>query len=111
MSAALRCDLVFNLRYPTNGETSAALIQAMGLEKPCVVTDIGWFSEIPDDAVIKVPFDIMPERLIETIECIIYQDISQMVRKAKEYVDIECASEGIASSVLEFIKNAQGNNR
>jgi glycosyltransferase involved in cell wall biosynthesis len=47
-------DLVANLRYPSMGESSAALLRAMQAEKPCVVSKIGWFDELPDYAVLKI---------------------------------------------------------
>lgn len=49
-----RCDIVVGLRYPSMGETSGSLIRALSAGKPCVVTDDAWFSEIPDDSVIKM---------------------------------------------------------
>lgn len=51
------CDIIVNLRYPTMGETSGVLIQAMALGKACIVSRNDWFSELPDDAVIKIPYD------------------------------------------------------
>jgi glycosyltransferase involved in cell wall biosynthesis len=59
------CDVLVNLRYPTMGETSGSVIRALSLGKPLVVSDVGWFSELPDDAVLKVPVD---EREVEVIE-------------------------------------------
>ncbi|WP_039833604.1 glycosyltransferase family 4 protein [Paenibacillus sonchi] len=47
-------DIVVNLRYPYMGETSASMIRALLFGKPTIVTDIGWFSELPDDAIIKI---------------------------------------------------------
>jgi len=54
-------DIVINLRNPSMGETSATLLQAMIAGKPCIVTDIGWFSEIPDNAVLKITADKVNE--------------------------------------------------
>jgi glycosyltransferase involved in cell wall biosynthesis len=51
------CDVLVNLRYPTMGETSGSVIRALGLGKPLVVSDVGWFAELPDAAVLKVPVD------------------------------------------------------
>jgi len=51
------CDVLVNLRYPTMGETSGSVIRALSLGKPLVVSDVGWFSELPDDVVLKVPVD------------------------------------------------------
>ncbi len=49
------CDAVVSLRWPTMGETSAAAIRALSLGKPLVVSDVGWFSELPDSVAAKVP--------------------------------------------------------
>jgi glycosyltransferase involved in cell wall biosynthesis len=51
------CDACVSLRYPTMGETSAIAVRALSLGKPLVVSDIGWFSELPDDVALKVPVD------------------------------------------------------
>ena len=51
------CDAIVSLRSPTMGETSGSAIRALSLGKPLVVSDVGWFSELPSDAVVKVPVD------------------------------------------------------
>jgi glycosyltransferase involved in cell wall biosynthesis len=51
------CDAIVGLRSPTMGETSGSAIRALSLGKPLVVSDVGWFSELPDEAVIKVAVD------------------------------------------------------
>ena len=51
------CDALVNLRYPTMGETSGSVIRALSLGKPLIVSDVGWFHELPDDVVLKVPVD------------------------------------------------------
>ena len=43
------CDIVLNLRYPTVGENSGTLMRALGLGKAVVVSDVGSFSEFPDE--------------------------------------------------------------
>ena len=50
-------DVCVNLRHPTMGETSGSVIRALSLGKPLVVSDVGWFSELPDDVALKVPVD------------------------------------------------------
>ncbi len=50
-------DISVNLRHPTMGETSGVAIRSLSLGKPLVVSDVGWFSELPDDAALKVPVD------------------------------------------------------
>ena len=49
-------DLCFNLRYPTQGETSAALLRIIGYGKPVVVTDIGSFHEFSEENIYKINY-------------------------------------------------------
>jgi glycosyltransferase involved in cell wall biosynthesis len=51
------CDVLVNLRHPTMGETSGSVIRGMSLGKPLVVSDVGWFAELPGDVALKVPPD------------------------------------------------------
>ncbi|MFW6069868.1 MAG: glycosyltransferase family 4 protein [bacterium] len=48
-------DVVLNLRHPTLGETSATALRALAAGRVLVVNDAGWYAELPDDAVVKVP--------------------------------------------------------
>ena len=48
------CDVAVNLRHPTGGETSGACLRLLGLGRAVVVTDAGWFSEIPDECCAKI---------------------------------------------------------
>jgi glycosyltransferase involved in cell wall biosynthesis len=58
-------DICVNLRHPTMGETSGTVIRALSLGKPLIVSDVGWFSELPHDVALEVPVD---EREVETLE-------------------------------------------
>lgn len=50
-------DVHVALRHPTMGETSGSVVRALTLGKPLVVSDVGWFSELPDEAALKVAVD------------------------------------------------------
>jgi glycosyltransferase involved in cell wall biosynthesis len=52
-----RADVCINLRAPTMGETSGMVIRILSVGTPIVVSDIGWFSELPDSVAAKVPVD------------------------------------------------------
>ena len=51
------CDVHVSLRSPTMGETSGTAIRALSLGKPLIVSDVGWFAELPDDVALKVAPD------------------------------------------------------
>ncbi len=48
-------DVSVSLRAPTMGETSGIVVRALAAGTPLVVSDVGWFAELPDAAAIKVP--------------------------------------------------------
>ncbi|CAN5260671.1 glycosyltransferase family 4 protein [soil metagenome] len=58
-------DACVNLRHPTMGETSGSVIRSLSLGKPLVVSDVGWFSELPDAVALKVPVDAREVDLLE----------------------------------------------
>ena len=58
------CHVHVGLRSPTMGETSGTAIRALALGKPLIVSDVGWFAELPDDVALKIPVD---DREVETL--------------------------------------------
>jgi glycosyltransferase involved in cell wall biosynthesis len=50
-------DIVFNLRYPSLGESSATLMKALAQGKPCIVSNHNQFQEIPDSVCWKADPD------------------------------------------------------
>ena len=54
MAPMAACDLHVNLRSPTMGETSGTAIRHSRLGKPLVVSDVGWFAELPEGVALKV---------------------------------------------------------
>jgi glycosyltransferase involved in cell wall biosynthesis len=51
------CDVLVNLRSPTMGETSGSVIRGLALGKAMIVSDVGWFAELPDGVALRVPVD------------------------------------------------------
>ena len=49
-------DVVINLRHPIGGETSGSMVRALGAGACVVVVDRGPFSEIPDEAAVRIPW-------------------------------------------------------
>ena len=80
----------------------------MEIGKLCVVTDIGWFSELPDDAVIKIPFDISVNYIIELLNKIesdlnYYNTVTDI---AKRYVYEQCNIKDITEKIHKFLFKA-----
>ncbi len=53
--AASAATFAVNLRYPTMGETSHAVCRLAGFGLPLVVSDTGWFRELPASFADKIP--------------------------------------------------------
>jgi glycosyltransferase involved in cell wall biosynthesis len=64
---AAAADVIVNLRYPTAGETSGSLLHSMAAGRPVLVSRTGSFTEIPDDAVIRVPVDTLEEDMLVAV--------------------------------------------
>jgi glycosyltransferase involved in cell wall biosynthesis len=47
-------DFAINLRWPTMGEASASQLRYWSAALPTLVSDVGWYGELPDDAVCKI---------------------------------------------------------
>jgi len=75
-------DLVLNLRYPFGGETSGTLMRALGLGRCCVVVDIGTFSEIPGDCVVRLPWG-------DDFVAILHQTMRDLLRDAQRRTELE----------------------
>jgi len=57
-------DIVIQTRYPTAGETSQMALEVLRMGKPVIVSNTGWFTELPDDISIKVDVNNNEEKSI-----------------------------------------------
>jgi glycosyltransferase involved in cell wall biosynthesis len=99
-------DVVINLRYPSMGETSGAMIRALGFGKPCIVSDDAWFAELPDEAMIKVKNENIEEELYGSLfrllsEPKLKKDLSY---KAKQHIRKEHDLDKISENIARFLR-------
>jgi SAM-dependent methyltransferase len=102
------CDIVLNLRFPTVGETSGSLQRALGLGKAVIVSDVGSFSELPDDICLKVAPGAGEEDLIfEFLDLLVSNpELAQaMGNCAKEWAAHECNWTTVAQRYLGFMQD------
>jgi len=101
------CDVVLNLRYPTVGESSGTLLRALSMGIPTVVSNVGSFSEYPDDVVLKAPVDETEvEVLFEYLNLLTSRrDLARsMGARARDWVRRECSWPLTARHYLAAIK-------
>jgi glycosyltransferase involved in cell wall biosynthesis len=102
------CDVLVNLRYPTMGETSGSVIRALALGQPLLVSDVGWFGELPDDAVLKIPVDEHEVRVIEAALGVAADHGAPLGSAARAYVEREHALPKVADAYVAALELAAG---
>lgn len=100
------CDVILNLRFPTVGESSGTLLRAFGMGKSVIVSDIGSFSEFPDEVCLKTPVD-------ETEEYTIFEYLSMLTNRpelrrtlghaARAWVEANCRWDHVAGQYISFL--------
>jgi glycosyltransferase involved in cell wall biosynthesis len=105
------CDVCVSLRAPTMGETSGSAIRALVLGKPLVVSDVGWFAELPDEVALKVPVDAHEAGVLgAALELLASNDRarSAMEDAARAYVAAEHDLDRSAEAYVAALEEAAG---
>ena len=100
-------DVCVNLRYPTAGETSGAVLRGMALAKPQIVSRVGWFAELPDDAAAKIDVDDSEvAQLTVTLARLLQDHVLRAAigENARRYVLTHCAAADAARYYAEFLR-------
>jgi len=106
-SSMSACDVCLNLRYPTVGESSGSLLREMALGRTAIVSDLGWYAELPDDACIKLPpGDIEVEWLVEYLQALVNDPglREALGSRARQWAAEECSWAKVARQYAAFLK-------
>jgi len=101
-------DVLVNLRSPTMGETSGAVLRGLGLGKPMLVSDVGWYAQLPDGVALRIPLD---EYEVPTIAAALQLAADHAVElgdAAREYVRREHDLERTADAYGRALEEAAG---
>lgn len=98
-------DIIVNLRNPTMGETSGAMLRILQMGKICITNNGGWFSELPDDCVCKIDLDNTEENLKNALISLISDagKSNEMSINAAEYVRRNCSPHIVCQKMTDFI--------
>ena len=102
------CDVLVNLRSPTMGETSGSVIRGLSLGKAMLVSDLGWFSELPDDAVLKIPVDEFEVPTIAAALELAADHTAELGAAAAAYVRCEHGLDRVADAYVAALEEAAG---
>lgn len=99
-------DIVINMRHPSMGETSAAMIRILEYGKACITNNGGWFSELPDDVVCKIELndieDSLEKAIVKLIKDIKYKN--KLESNALHYIESEYSNSSILNSIKNFLE-------
>ncbi len=97
------CFLCINLRKFSSEVVSWSFFEQVDAEKPVVVSDTGFFKEIPDDLVFKVR---SPEQLEEVFLKVLEspEEALSRAKKAKEYLRSILSEDSYRKRFRDFIK-------
>jgi glycosyltransferase involved in cell wall biosynthesis/2-polyprenyl-3-methyl-5-hydroxy-6-metoxy-1,4-benzoquinol methylase len=100
-------DIALNLRERTVGETSGSLCRIMAAGVASVVSAVGWFGELPDDAVVKVEPGGHSDELLRAYLERLMEDAPLRARlgaNARRHVLAEHDIRRSAAGYLDFIR-------
>jgi glycosyltransferase involved in cell wall biosynthesis len=103
-AAIAACDLCLNLRYPTAGETSAALLRVLALGRPTLVSDHAQFADLPSEAAIRIPLgEDEVESLVTEVTRLLSEPgrLVSMGEAARAYIQHEHAPRDAARALVE----------
>lgn len=100
-------DVLINLRFPTSGETSGTVCRALATGLPCILSNHGWYGELPDAVSWKVTPDraIQQELRLTLLMALIDRETRQAKgRNAAAYAKKELGLDRIADSYRAMIE-------
>jgi glycosyltransferase involved in cell wall biosynthesis len=101
-------DICINLRFPAMEGASASVIEEMLFGKPVIVTDTGFFSELPDDCVTKVRPDSDADLTAALNKLMADESLRlQMGAAAKLFAESEFRADNYAKKLLDFVWEAR----
>ena len=103
--AISQAHIAINLRNPTMGEASASQLRYWSRSVPSLVSDVGWYGELPDEVVIKVAPDREREDIVAALEQFAQGNSAYFDRgrKGYEYLVRQHSVEGYIQSLQNFV--------
>jgi SAM-dependent methyltransferase/glycosyltransferase involved in cell wall biosynthesis len=100
-------DIALNIRERTVGETSASLCRLMAAGVCTVVAETGWFAELPNHCVVKIPLESLTDELLVAYLKRLIEDEALRRRigaNAQRHAHHEHSLERGAANYLAFIR-------
>lgn len=100
-----RATLAAQLRRDFHGEASAATVECLLAGVPTVVRDLGWFAELPDDAVARVPRTATSAEVADVVAGLLDDEgrretLSRAGRRAATALSFDAAADAVLAELL-----------
>lgn len=101
-------DIAVQLRSNSRGESSGTVSDCMAYGLPVICNSHGSFSELPDDAVLKLRDDFDVSELRDALESLLASDELRLDlgKRARAYIAKHCAPERCAALYRDLIESA-----
>jgi glycosyltransferase involved in cell wall biosynthesis len=98
-------DVFVNLRYPSTESASGSLVEQLYVGKPVIVSDVGLYSSLPDDVVIKTPAQDDGTRIAEQLELLVGdQELRESyAERVRDYADRRFSRQLYGERLYEFL--------
>lgn len=102
-------DVLVNYRLEYKGETSLTTLEAMRYGVVPILRNIGWYSELPDSAVIKLD---KQDSVMETIQELFHNrdKLRKTSEQSKRVAQEQFSHEAYSSKIYEIIKSKETNS-
>jgi len=102
-------DICINLRFPAMEGASASAIEEMLFGKPVIVTNTGFFAELPDDCVVKVGADSDAD-LASALKQLVHNESARkrIGALAQVFAEDEFRADKYASKIMDFLWDVRG---
>jgi glycosyltransferase involved in cell wall biosynthesis len=103
-SYLIHADFCVTLRYPTTETASASAIEQLTYGKPLIVSDTGFYVDLPGDCVLKVPVDGEAAGLTDAMRRLAGSSLlrQEMGARASAYAKQTFRAEQYAARILEI---------
>jgi glycosyltransferase involved in cell wall biosynthesis len=101
--ALARADAAVELRTSTDGEASAGVCDLLAARVPTIVSELGWFGELPEPAVLRVARECSPAQLGNRIEEALRPARRKEIREAQDELAALSSPERVAERFAELL--------
>ena len=100
-------DAAVQLRGMSRGETSAAALDCLAHQVALVINDNGAFSQIPDDAVVKIPAEFDDATLVQALDGLLADAgrLADLRASGTAYLERECHPATVAARYRDAVEH------